>query len=81
MTTKTIRGFKEGDWAEIKAMASREGIPISKLIVKATKELRGKKAKDAWEKILSVKPDPKLAEEIEKSSKELRAGFRLREFK
>ncbi|MBI3050973.1 hypothetical protein HYY74_00785 [Candidatus Woesearchaeota archaeon] len=81
MTTKAVRGIREEEWAEIKAMASEGGLPISRIIVMGARELKKKKAKEAWEKVLSERPDPKLADAIEEASRQIRSRFRLREFK
>ncbi|MBI2133778.1 hypothetical protein HYU11_03805 [Candidatus Woesearchaeota archaeon] len=82
MSTKAIRGIKDEEWAEIKAMASKEGMPISRFIVKMAENNKEKNNREAWEKILSWRAkDPKEMAEVEKRIKEFRKGFVLREFK
>lgn len=80
-TTKAIRGIMEGEWAEIKAMASRERLPIGKYIVKMKNDAKARDNRKNWERILSFRIDPKKADEIEAAIKEFRKGFELREFK
>ncbi len=81
MTTKAVRGVTDEEWVRIKAVASRRGMPIGRFLVRTVEEAMENGNMKAWERILSVKPDPKLAAEIEKGVKEFRKGFRLREFK
>ncbi len=82
MSTKAVRGIKEEEWADIKAMASREGLPMSRFIVKMAEEAKRNENAARWERILSFRlKDPKKADEIAERIKEFRKGFELREFK
>ena len=82
MTTKAVRGIKEEEWAEIKALASTRGMPISRFLVKAVEGAKKEGLKKRWENLLSFRlKDPRKADAIEAAVKDLRKGFRLREWR
>ncbi|GEM_PF-5711919 len=82
MTTKAIRGVSDEDWIKVKSLASNHGMSIGRFIMKLSGEAENMGNKTRWEKLLSWRAkDPKEVKGIEKRIKELRKGFKLREFK
>ncbi|MBI2574414.1 hypothetical protein HYV82_00850 [Candidatus Woesearchaeota archaeon] len=82
MPTKAIRGVSDEGWSRLKSRANEHGLSIGRFIMKLSEESGKTGNKARWEEILSWRAkDPKEVKGIEKRIKEIRKGFRLREFK